>query len=153
MPTFTEPALLAAVAEGEEPLELELPEEIAEPEGEEAPLEAEAPLDAVADAPVDSVAEADPDAAPLEAAAEELPAAAPFLAACWKASNDFSAVGFTAKTIPFWQWFLGLKVQTQSIRLLCYNATLRKDVRLLVAEEPEGSGSIGNVHRELLSAG
>jgi hypothetical protein len=30
------------------------------------------------------------------------------MAVCWKAANDFSAVGFTAKTIPFWQWFLGL---------------------------------------------
>ena len=46
--------------------------------------------------------EEDPEAeAELEV---EFPAAAaPFIAAAWKAANDLSAVGFTAKTMPFWQ--------------------------------------------------
>ena len=70
-----------------------------------APDVADAELPPADDAPLDSVAPA--DAADPEAEAElevEFPAAAaPFIAAAWKAANDLSAVGFTAKTMPFWQ--------------------------------------------------
>jgi hypothetical protein len=61
----------------------------------------------------DGEAEGSDAEALLEGAAEEVEFEAVVwfaddMAVCWKAANDFSAVGFTAKTIPFWQWFLGL---------------------------------------------
>jgi hypothetical protein len=31
-----------------------------------------------------------------------------FIAFCWNALKDLSAVGFTAKTMPIWQWLTGV---------------------------------------------
>lgn len=58
------------------------------------------------------------EGAPDEAGAEEAEdepegsaedVALGFIAFCWNALKDLSAVGFTAKTMPIWQWLTGLR--------------------------------------------
>jgi hypothetical protein len=84
--------------------------ELVDPAPAEAPAEpvdtAPAELDPLAAGVPGALAPVAPGAAAeLEPEAVALPVP---MAACWKAANVLSAVGLTAKTIPFWQWFLGV---------------------------------------------
>lgn len=109
--------------------------EAEDPALEAAPEAVDAEPPAADDEPLALVAAAeaaDPEAE-AELEVEFAAAAAPFIAAAWKAENDFSAVGFTAKTIPFWQWILGVVCAQKNQRGAETSVMLTENCMALVA--------------------
>lgn len=109
--------------------------------------------------------EPEPEGAPDEAGddteedpdggAEDVPLAAAvpleFIAACTNAAYVLSAVGFTAKTMPFWQWLAGLcEIITAMISFVTNRdgGRVAGDVRRLLAVEPERARHVGECGAE-----
>lgn len=103
---------------------------------------AEAPKSAGADVD-DGDASDEPDGTDVEdtpeaTGADELDAVllAKFMAFCWNAAKVLVALGFTAKTIPLWQWL------ESRYQLGSYGSTRKQDLLGLAAVEPERRGRV-----------
>lgn len=101
----TEPAPLVALGDVAADVELAGEDELCDPDGEAESDEPEGAAESEAAGADEEPAGADEEPA---GAAEDAVALLPPMAVAWKVAKDLSAVGFTAKTMPLWQWFLGL---------------------------------------------